>query len=495
MRRPLRAVSLVLAAALLALPVPGCGDGGLGRPQLVASAPAAGSLAESGLGSVRLDFDQPVTLLLDYQAQVVRDGVVLPSLAFQRDDEPGSVRVRLLAPEAFAPGTYEVRVLEGLVVNADERYALEPQSFTFEVGGAPAWYVGSPASGHVVAYDDATLAATSATPTPAGRAPVAIVAQQQGAATRVFVQLAQGGGTGRALAHYLAGDTGMSEVLLSTSGGDLLASAPALLLEPEGAVAYAAFRDAAAGAVRLARVRTSDGVETGSLLLSAPAAADCAPTALLWRAGSPDTLLVVARSGTAGWLCTVDASAWAELDRDPSLPGTQPQALGTEAGAAATVGSQLCVGPPSATSADLVAYGLDDGALVAYPALQPGAPRTLRTTYDETLVVQGLSAAPGTELLATRSALDLSLFTPVDLSDDVGGSPQGATEVRSVAPVPGQRRLYVLLDASCVALASWEAGVLVQDDLDTTQPGVQVLALTGLAAGATCVGTREGGLP
>lgn len=494
MRRPLRAVSLLLAAALLGVLAPGCGSAPR-RPALSGSAPAAGSLTASGLGSVRLDFDEPVRLLLDYQAQVLRDGVLLPSVAFQRDDEPSSVRVRLLAPEAFSPGAYEVRVLEGLVVNGDERYALEPQSFTFDVGGAPAWFVGSPASGHVVAYDDATLAATSATPTPAGRAPVAIVAQQQGAATRVFVQLASGGGNGRSLAHYAVGDTAMSEVLLSSSGGDLAASAPGLLLEPEGALAYAVFRDVAAGRVRVARVRTTDGVETGSLLLSAPAAADCAPTALLWREGAPSTLLVVASSGGTGWLCTVDVDAWAEVDGDPASAGTQARALGLEAGSAVLGGSRLLVAPPSAVTADLESFLLDDGTVESFPVLQPGAPRGLRLTYDGALVVEGLAAGPGTELLATRTLADLSVFSPVDLADDVGGVDQGATEVRAIAQVPGQRRLYVLLDASCVAFASWDGSVLVQDDLDPLQPGAQVLPLAGLAAGATCVGTRDSGLP
>ncbi|MFM8980249.1 MAG: hypothetical protein ACKOSS_07290 [Planctomycetia bacterium] len=495
MRRPLRAVSLLLATVLLGVLAPGCGSGGPRRPVLSGSAPAAGSAVASGLGSVRLDFDEPVRLLLDYQAQVLREGVLLPSVAFQRDDEPTSVRVRLLAPEAFSPGAYEVRVLEGLVVNGDDHYALEPQSFTFDVGGAPAWFVGSPLTGHVVAYDDATRTATSATPTPGGRAPVALVAEQQGSATRVFVQLATGAGTGRSLAHYVVGDTSMAEVLLTTSGGDLLASARGLLLEPEGAQAYAVFRDASAGCVRLARVRTSDGVETGSLLLAAPPAPDCAPTALLWRAGEPDTLLVVARSGGAGWLCTVDAAAFAELDADTAVAGTQARALGLEAGSAALGGSRLLVAPPSATTAGLESFQLDDGTLESFPVLQPGAPRGLRVTYDQALVVEGLAAGPATELLATRTLADLTVFSPVDLADDVGGVDQGATEVLALAQVPGQRRLYVLLDASCVAFVSWDGTVLVQDDLDPLQPGSQVLPLSGLAAGATCVGTREGGLP
>ncbi|MFM8386367.1 MAG: hypothetical protein ACKOCB_06040 [Planctomycetia bacterium] len=487
--------ALTLLAACLCLLAPGCGSGGPDRPALLAATPAPGSVVPSGLGSVRLDFDQPVRLLLDYQARVLREGSPLPCVAFQRADEPSSVRVRLLAPAAFSPGAYEVQALEGLVVNDGDHYALEPQSFAFEVAGTPAFFVGSPATGHVVAYDDATRTATSATPTPAGRAPVAIVAQQLGLSTRVLVQLATGGGLGRSLAYYEEGDASMAEVVLSTSGGDLEASAPALLVEPQGALAYAAWRDTAAGLVRLARVRVADGVETGSLLLSAPAAADCAPTALCLRPGSPDSLLVVARSGGTGWLCTVDLAAWAEVDSDAALAGTQPRALGLEAGAAVVTGSSLLLGQPSSATASLEAFPLDGGTLTSYAVLQPGSPRCLRLTYDDALVVQGLSGGAGDELLATRARADLSIFSPVDVSDDVGGVDQGATQARAIAQVPGQARLYVLLDADCLAFMAWDSTVLVQQDLDAPTPGVQAMALTGLASGATCVGTREGGLP
>lgn len=476
---------------------PGCGSGADdGRPNLVASFPASGTTVESGLTSLRLTFDEPVRLFLPYQVQVFREGVFVGMRVFQLPGEDRSVRLTPLFGEALLPGDYVVRVLEGLVLDADEHYALDSESLTFQVGGTPSFFVGSPLTNQVTTLDDATLTVLTSTPTPGGRDPVGLLAQRQGTLPRVFVQLASGGGTGKALAAFSPGDALMSEVTLTTSGGDLTAPAATLALDPEGVFLYAAFVDVSAQRVRVARVRTADAVETGSLLLSFPAAADSTPTGLTLLIDNL-TLLVTAQAAGLGRVAYVDLVSFTEQDRNPGTPGIQAALLGTDAGPTdlSGDGASLLVAPPLATTADLYVFTLGADTGVMQVALQAGSPTALRVGFDGGLVFEGLFAGPVDEPLVVRLSTDLSTTTPIDVVDDVGGVDQGTTRVRALAQVPAQPRLYVLLDADCLARFSWAGADVTQDDLDPGTTGIQVLKLSGTAAGATSLGTVGGSVP
>lgn len=496
--RALRLPVLALALAVACLAPAGCGGSGVeasDRPLLVSSNPADGQQVATGLSAVRLTFDEPIRLFLSYQLQILRDGFLVPGFVFGLESAPDSLGVVLAGGETFSTGQYELRVNEGLVINADEQYALEPQIVRFEVGGAPAFFVGSPVTDHVTALDPVTLAPISSTPTPGLRDPVGVLAQRQGALTRVFVQLADGGGVGEALAHYVPGSAFMTPVTLTTSGGDLTSAFPALGLDRSGASLFVAYRDTTSQQVRLARVRTSDGVETGSLLLSIPAAADTLPTALQVKRDDPVTVLVTARSGGLGYVASVDVETFTEIDRDEILPGVQPYALGAAAGPSALAGDTLLVAPLGAATADLTVLTVSDGTVTPQPSIQPGTPTCLKVGYDAQIALEGLIAGPANEPLALRALADLSVVTPVDVTDDVGGVDQATTRVHALGQVPGQRRAYVLLDASCLARFAWDGTNVTQEDLDPLTLGVQVVKLVGDAAGATSIGIVEGSLP
>jgi hypothetical protein len=325
---------------------------------------------------------------------------------------------------------------------------------------------------------------------------VGLLAQRQGALPRVFVQLATGGGTGKALAEFFPGALTMNEITLTTSGGDLASPANTLALDPEGIYLYAAFVDVAAQQVRVAQVRTADAVETASLLLSFPAAVDCAPTGLTLRIDNL-TLLVTAQAAGLGRVAYVDVGTFTEQDRDPGTLGIQAALLGEDAGPSdlSGDGAALLVATPLAPTADLQVFTLDTDIGLPQVSAHAGTPTALRVGFDGGLVFEGLDAGPLQEPLVVRLSADLSLTTPVDVVDDVGGLDQGTTRVRALAQVPSQQSLYVLLDADCLARFSWTGADVAQDDLDPATPGIQALKLVGTAAGATCLGVVAGSVP
>ncbi len=495
MSRSLRAFLLLVC---LAPSAPGCGGSGSddGHPNLLSSVPLSGATVEAGLSSVRLTFDEPVRLYLPYQVQVYREGVFVGMRVFQLPSEASSIRLAPLFGQAFVPGDYQVVVLEGLVVDADEHYALDPETFVFQVGGTPGFFVGSPLTNQVTTIDGLTLGALTSTPTPGGRDPVGLLAQRQGALPRVFVQLAAGGGTGKALAEFFPGALAMDEITLTTSGGDLASPAATLALDPEGIYLYAAFVDVAAQQVRVAQVRTADAVETASLLLSFPAAVDCAPTGLTLRIDNL-TLLVTAQAAGLGRVAYVDVGTFTEQDRDPVTLGIQAALLGEDAGPSdlSGDGAALLVATPLAPTADLHVFTLDADTGLPQVSAHAGTPTALRVGFDGGLVFEGLDAGPLQEPLVVRQSADHSLTTPVDVVDDVGGLDQGTTRVRALAQVPSQQSLYVLLDADCLARFSWTGANVAQDDLDLGTPGIQAWKLVGTAAGATCLGVVAGSVP
>ena len=177
--------------------------------------------------------------------------------------------------------------------------------------------------------------------------------------------------------------------------------------------------------------------------------------------------------------------------------GVQAALLGDDAGPSDLSGDglSLLVAPPLAPTADLHVFTLDADTSLAQVSLHAGTPSALRVGFDGELVFEGLNAGPLEEPLVVRLSADLSLTTPVDVVDDVGGVDQGTTRVRALAQVPSQQSLYVLLDADCLARFSWTGVDVVQDDLDLLTPGIQVLKLVGTAAGANCLGVVAGSVP
>lgn len=490
---PCRALLLPLLLLPL-LPLSACGGGGKqDRPELVSSYPAPGSTVSLGLEEMRLDFDEPIRLFLA-QALVLRvDGVVQGVRVFQLASEDRSIRLRPLNTTTFRPGAYSVEVIPGLVLDADDHYALGPTRYDFAVGGSPSVFLGSPATASVREVDPTTFALIHSTATPGGRAPVAVLPTRIGDATRVYVQLASGGGSGRALAWFEPGQAAMTEVALTPPpAGDFAAPAPALALTPDGRSLVAAFRETATGRVQLVRVRVSDAAQTGALPLSVVAGPGTEPRALVPREDEA-TLLVACATGVTGAVAYVDLPGFAEVDRDAALPGVQPAAVPAPPGASDRYGDTLLSALPDSGTALLLTLtlGSDAPAIVASP--QIGAPRSLLTTYDGRWVLEGLAALPGSgALLAVRPGFDLLAAQPLALSDLVGALPAGVTTVRSLTRMAGLRSAYALLDGEALARLSWTDEAVTQDDLDAATPGVQVADLSAVAPGSTCLGALLG---
>jgi hypothetical protein len=481
---PVRCV-LLLATVLAA----GCGGGGgQDRPVLVGSFPAAGETVPPGLASIRLDFDDKVRLFRPDAVTVLHDGLFQGVFLSQLPGETHNLRLTPLPGQAFGPGDYVIEVRGGFVVNLEDHYALETAHVTFTVGGTGSVFLGSPTTNSVRELDGETLALVETTPTPGGRDPVGIAAVRYGQVTRVFVQLASGGGTGRSLAWFTPGAGTMTEVVLTPSpGSDLVATAPAILLAPDGISVFAAFRDVLTQRVRLHRVRVIDGVETGVITLSPAAGPATAPAGLAVRADLL-TLLVPCQEGATGRVAYVDVPAFAEVDRDLGTVGVQPASLGGPAGPADVLNDHLGVAPAGATTAAMTFLELGTDVLIPDPSAQVGVPTSVHVTFDGAFLLEGLSgpgAAPN--LLAVRPGADGTTDAPFPVSDLVGAAPQGASAVRAIAPVPGRRALHVLLDANVLVRLSWDGAGLVQDDLDGVTAGLQGAGLAATAPGSTCV--------
>ncbi len=478
---------------LLALAGACGGSGAPDRPGLAGGYPALGATVPLGLEEFRLDFDEPVRLFLSQAALLRVDGAVQGARVVQVPGEERSLRFRPLEAQTFGPGTYELEAGPGLVLDADDHYALAAQIHRFQVSAALDLWLGSPATASVRRVDGNAFTLLGSSATPGGRAPVALLPTRVGDTTRVFVQLASGGGTGRALAWFEPGQPTMTEVALSVSpGGDLTSPAGALALGPDGLSLYVATRDALAGTVRLHRVRVSDGTETAALTLSVPPGAATGPRSLLPR-GDERTLVVACASGAAGALAYVDLASFAELDRDAATPGLQPALLSEPPGACDRLADTLLTAPPDRLTADLLTMAMASDTVGLHASSAPGAPRAVRTTFDGAWVLEGVAALAGSPaLLALRAGSDPSVATPLAVSDLLGAVPRGALEVRALARVPGQRALLALLDADVLARFSWSDGGFVQDDLDPGVDGVQALDLSVLAPGSTTIAAPLG---
>jgi hypothetical protein len=494
---PRRVARLASLALLLLLPLGagGCGVAGAqNRPKVVATLPVAGTTVDGPLASLRLEFDEPVSLFATYQIQVVRDGVGVAASVFQLPGEPTTVRVRSAGSAAFEEGAYQVSVLEGLVLNAEQHYTLEPFTFEFEVdGSALSLFAVTPGAQSVTELDPASLAVRSQTLAPVGpQVPQAVAAVQHGPVTRVLVQMADDGGTGEALGTYAAGDAVWVPKSLTHGGSGLVAGRPCLLVGPGGEEAYMAFRDVSAQQARLARVRTIDGVETGSLLLSPGADAECFPTAIELIEGGTQILVLVQRAGTAH-VCRVALATLTEVDFDGSTLGVEAWQPGGVAGPADMLGDLLVVAPEGPTTADLEFLNLSNSTRTPDVSTIPGATTCVRTTLDTRRVLAGRELGTPDEHLTERPTSALLEEEPFAISDDVGGADQGTTRVRDM--LAGAFATWVLLDQDVILrLVSTSLG-LTQVDEDLGLNGTQARKLPAAASGARRLGRVEAVIP
>ncbi len=490
-RRPALPALLAPCLALLCA----CGAGARSRPALIASFPVDGAVLPAPIAELVLTYDRPVRILNDGDARLRSGGFGIPLVPTLDPLDP--TRVRLAPAEGWAlvpASTTVLTVSQGLVVDADDQYSLDEYVVTFTTAPPRPIQVGAP--GVVVALDPVTLAGAGSVPTPAGTDPEAIATIERPAGPRTFVQLSSGAGTGQALAYFDPGAGAMTQIPLTTSGADLGCHAPALVVGPRATFVYAAFRDAAAGpsgGVRLVRVDTATATESASLLLAAvPSSVFTTPTALVF---DPDRglLLVVCADGADGTVAFVDEGTFVELDRDPLAAGVQGVGLPQGAGPAALADGRLHVADPF--SSDLTSVDPDSGATSVSGAGAAGASTGLARTPDQRELLQPLLGVPDLRAIQRRVRPGYGDGGTYLVSDDVGGTPTGATGLRTLAQSDREAlgaRFLALLDSDVLAAFRDTGTSFAQVDLDEATDGVQCLPLPGAATGAYVVGVQVG---
>lgn len=473
----------LLAAALTLLVVAGCGWGAPDRPNVIATFPVDGEVLTSPLGAVRVTYDVPVRILNPRELVVWQGWGPVPTVVARDPGDPNSILAWPAAGYAFLPGSSLLEVSPGLAVNADDQYSLNPVNVYFTVGAADRGFFAVPHAVVEVGLD--LFDGRGTTATPGGREPLAVASVPDGAAGRVWVQLADDGGTGEALASFQPGNAVMEAVALTFEpGGGLSATAPALGTSPSGQEVYAAYRDVGLGRVRLARVTSPGGIETGSLVLSPPASEDPWPRGLSVT-DEGDTVWVACSGGAGGRLVAVATTAFAEIDLGPD-PGVDGLPLPLGAGPIALSRGLVVVAPETAASADLVAIDTDDLDVDAYASPTLGAPTALLSTWDQDWVLEGLAGYTGGAGLVVRAAGVLDDPQPLVVSDRTAGADPAATAVRALAGYPGTPRALVLLDDDSVAVFTWTSE-WVQVDLDPDTVEIEAADLSTVAAGARAV--------
>lgn len=479
MQRP--AIVLVLALLLLS-----CGSGAQDRPVILGTFPAQGQVLADLVGQIRITYDDPVTILMPQAAVLTAEGIAVPLYTCIDPDDPRSILVTPTQGFSFLPGRVDLRLAPGFTINDKEHYRLETFDLYFTHGDAPTAFF-AVASG-VVQADAQAFAPIQTTVTPGSRTPVAVVGSAIGNDVRMWVQLADGGGTGRALAVFPPGDAAMTEIELSRDvGGDLTAEAPALALGADGRTLYAAWRDTIAQRVRLHRIDVETGLETHSVLLSPAASPTTRPMGLV-VALDASSVDVTCAAADGARLVRVTADTLAEVDLGPDA-GVDGLPLPQGAGPVGRLSTWRLVAPPTAITAHLTITDPPTDIVTEDATDLTGSPAPLLVTPDGRWVVEGLSGfASAEEGLVAWTGHDLLADRPIPFSDEAPGvAPGTATAVVALATYPGFQRLLVVLDNDVAITLRWGDTAWEQDDLDDAMEGIQGVDLSGTAPGATFV--------
>jgi hypothetical protein len=282
-------------------------------------------------------------------------------------------------------------------------------------------------------------------------------------------------------------------VVTPTHDGDLTADVPAIALDLDSRTLFAAWRDEGLQRVRVARFDVATGAETGTLVLSPPASATTAPAGLAVD-GIGGALLVTCRAAAGDVICQVDRVGFAEVDRG-TAPGTDGVPLPSGAGPVIGYAGFPYLAPATAANAHLTTVNLATPATFDITSTVTGMPSALALSRDTAWALEGLSGYAGAKgLMAYVSYAPTTVF-PLDVSDDVGGAPTGATAVRAIGAAPASQRFVVLLDSDVAALFTWDALSISQLDADPVTAGVQAIPLPPSAAGASSVGFFAGAVP
>ena len=471
----------------------GCGDAAPNRPEVVSAFPFDRQVLTVPLAAIRITYDDEVAILNPEAVEVrLFDEFPLDVELVQFPGEPCCIYVVPENGEMYPADSFMVvHITQGAVINADEQYAQDEFIYAFTTGNVPA-YVGRGAV--VNSLEHLALTVGPDIPTPGGRTVVGIQAMARDSSARVFVQLADGGGTGASLAWFAPGDAAMTPITLSSSGaGDLTATRRTLVPGVFGQKLFAAYRDEANGSVRLHRVDMSTGAEEATLQLSIPPGPDTRPVGI---ALDRDTgrLFVACDDGATGRQAYVDIAAFIELDQDPVTPGIQAHVLIQGAGPIIDVEDQGILAPPNTVSLTYTRSSNDTNALNGLPLA--GLNSDIVRSDDRQFVLQALRLYDGVfgAVLFTRTG---EYIDPValEVTDDVGLGPTGATDIRAIAPAPSDTRFLAFLDTDVLVRWLWTFEGLTAEDLNPDVPGIQGADMSATLPGVTTISRTQGTFP
>jgi len=476
---------LLLLVCLPALLVAACGSA-QDRPEIVATFPGTNQVIPGTISSIRVTYDDAVTILNPAQVSVTTGGVYIPVWTQVDPDDPRTIVVRPLNGQYFRAGQGSLTLGAGFVTNTEDHYALDTYYLYFRLGASQPVYFGVPAPAAVIEAEAETFTHVHTTPTPGGRAPTGLVVSTVQSLQRVWVQLEHGAGVAEALAYFEPGAAAMSTVALTVEpGGDLVAPHAALALTPDGTTLYAAWRDTALGRVRLSRVDVLTAAETGSLVLSPPASLDTQPEgASLTRSG--DALFVACASTAGARLVVVDPVAFLETDVGPDA-GVDGLPLPDGAGPVAGGNDVAYLAPRASLTADLTWVLPSDGTVTPYPSLVDGSPSCILLTPDRVWEIEGAAGFSAGQAFSYRLRSNPPGEHVVTIDDDTGLGNPPATSVLSIDWFPGTSRLLALLDNDAAVLLGFaSSGIEQVDPYPLTEP-VEAIDLSLVAPGATLV--------
>ncbi|MDJ0973204.1 MAG: hypothetical protein QNJ98_01925 [Planctomycetota bacterium] len=490
--------SLRRIAPLFLLLLAACGSA-QNRPEVVGTYPGNLEILSGTLAAIRVDYNEPVTVLNPSAVIVVADGLQIPITSFQLAGEPNSVYVIPLPQTAFRPGAlHNVRILEGLAINRDEHYSFDEATFAFVLGDSPPIATGAPQAVRIFDRNTFVLQDTIPTPNPGTDVVVGVQSTQSDAGRRYWVQRSDPGTGTDSFAYFDTGDATMTDVPLTKSGmaSTLVSDASAIAIGRVGAFLYVAFREEPEQHVRLAKIDIAAGAEVDSLVLSPTVGVDTKPTGLTLSLNR-DEIVVACQEGAAGRLVFVDTETFTEIDRDFVAAGTQGAPLPHPPGDVREFVDRYIVtafdgsGMVSAQQVILPTY-----VTVETPSLTMGTGGASMATLDRALSVQSVTGYTGGEALVARSIFtSFSTAIPLIVSDDVGGMSTNTTTVIAAARFPTIDRFLLVHDGGILTRWLWNTIQLFQEDLDDMTDGIQAVDGGASWADIVTIGTDAGQFP
>lgn len=470
----------LLAAFAGLLLLASCGTGSKNIPRLIGSFPADHQTLPGGLSLIRLEFDEPVTLLNPESVEIRAGGALIPNNTFMLPGEPSTVYVVPEASSGFVPDTlHSLSVIQGLVINAEGHYADDVEGVTFTLGPVGPIAAGAPQAVKLLDRETFALLSTVPTPNAAADTVVGVLTTESAAGRRYWVQRSDPGSGMTSLAFFDDGDVTMTEVPLPLSSGAsvLMADFESMALDPGGDFLYVAFREEPEQHVRVFRVDVDTPATVTALTASTAPGATTMPTGMDTTVNRQELLLAVEAAG-AGEIVGIDLETFTEIDRDAGTGGVQSLPLPQIPRGITAFGDRYVLSSIDGSgTANVQQYLLFNGLVAETPSTTTGVGAQSLRTLDFFLSVQTVSGyADGFGLVVRALSTGYATPTPVLISDDVGGVSQGASSVIAMVRPPSSNQFLAVLDGGLVARFFWDGfnGVF-QEDLDDVTDGIQVV--------------------